>query len=189
MPNSYITPWARSETPGYKNGGNKFDLTKWDDKYFQRLKGFVNEASAKNIIVEFALFCPFYEDGMWALSPMNPVNNVNSTPDIARTDVYTLDKNGSLLDIQKSVVKKLVTELNAFDNVIFEICNEPYFGGVTMEWQHAIADVITETEKSLPKKHLISQNIQNGASIVTRSTSKCFSIQLALCVSAGNGWL
>src|SRR6476660_3653912 len=26
----YITPWARSETPGYKNGGNKFDLTKWD---------------------------------------------------------------------------------------------------------------------------------------------------------------
>src|SRR5262245_44688442 len=29
--NKYLTPWARSETPGYKNGGNKFDLTKWDD--------------------------------------------------------------------------------------------------------------------------------------------------------------
>lgn len=165
--NSYVTPWARSGTPGYKNGGNKFDLTKWDDKYFNRLRGFVNEAQSKNIIVEFTLFCPFYEDGMWVLSPMNPANNVNSTPNIPRTDVYTLDKNGSLLALQKSVVKKIVTELNSFDNVIFEICNEPYFGGVTMEWQHAIADVITETEKSLPKKHLISQNIQNGASIVT----------------------
>jgi hypothetical protein len=117
--------------------------------------------------VEFALFCPFYEEGMWALSPMNPANNINSTPNIKRTDVYTLDKNGSLLDIQKNVVRKIVTELNSFDNVIFEICNEPYFGGVTMEWQHMVADVITETEKDLPKKHLISQNIQNGASVVT----------------------
>lgn len=166
LANRYVTPWARSETPGYKNGGNKFDLTKWDENYLNRLKDFFREAASRDIIVEFALFCPFYEDGMWALSPMNPSNNVNATPDIPRNDVYTLDKNGGLLDIQKTLVKKLVTELNEFDNVIFEICNEPYFGGVTMEWQHAIADVITEAEKSLPKKHLISQNIQNGASVV-----------------------
>jgi len=162
----YITPWARSETPGYKNGGNKFDLTKWDEKYFERLKDFLGEAAKRNIIVEFALFCPFYEDGMWAISPMHPSNNVNATPDIARTDVYTLDKNGSLLDIQKNLVKKLVTELNGFDNIIYEICNEPYFGGITMEWQHAIADVISGAEKELSKKHLISQNIQNGFSLV-----------------------
>ena len=162
----YITPWARSETPGYKNGGNKFDLSKWDEKYFERLKDFLSEAAKRNIIVEFALFCPFYEDGMWAISPMHPSNNVNATPDIARTDVYTLDKNGSLLDIQKALVKKLVTELNGFDNIIYEICNEPYFGGITMEWQHAIADVISGAEKELSKKHLISQNIQNGFSLV-----------------------
>jgi hypothetical protein len=31
-----------------------------------------------------------------------------------------------------------------------------------MEWQHHIADVITKTERTLPKKHLISQNIANG---------------------------
>jgi len=162
----YITPWARSETPGYKNGGNKFDLTKWDEKYFERLKDFLGEAAKRNIIVEFALFCPFYEDSMWAISPMHPSNNVNATPDMARTDVYTLDKNGSFLDIQKALVKKLVTELNGFDNIIYEICNEPYFGGITMEWQHAIADVISGTEKELSKKHLISQNIQNGFSLV-----------------------
>jgi hypothetical protein len=32
-----------------------------------------------------------------------------------------------------------------------------------MEWQHRIADVIVATEKSLPKKHLISQNVANGS--------------------------
>ena len=26
----FICPWARSETPGYANGGNKFDLSRWD---------------------------------------------------------------------------------------------------------------------------------------------------------------
>jgi len=165
-PGKYITPWARSETPGYKNGGNKFDLSRWDDQYFKRLKNFLNEAESKNIVVEFTLFCPFYEDAMWLISPMHPSNNVNSTPDIQRTDVYTLNKNGTLLDIQKALVKKLVTDLNDFDNIIFEICNEPYFGGVTIEWQHAIADVITDAESTLPKKHLISQNIQNAFSLV-----------------------
>jgi hypothetical protein len=162
----YITPWARSETPGYKNGGNKFDLSKWDDKYFERLKDFLQQAADRGVVVEFTLFCPFYEDGMWFISPMHPSNNINSTPDIPRTDVYTLDKNGSLLNIQKELVKKIVTEVNNFDNIVFEICNEPYFGGVTLEWQHAIADVIAQTEKDLSKKHLITQNIQNGSSLL-----------------------
>jgi hypothetical protein len=163
----YLTPWARSETPGYKNGGNKFDLSKWDEKYFERLKDLLQQAAQRNIVIEFTLFCPFYEDGMWAISPMHPLNNVNSTPDVPRTEVYTIDKNGSLLTFQKKLVKKIVKEVNIFDNIIFEICNEPYFGGVTMDWQHAIADVIAETENELPKKHLISQNIQNGSSTVT----------------------
>lgn len=163
----YLTPWARSETPGYKNGGNKFDLTKWDEHYFKRLKDLLQQAADRGVVIEFTLFCPFYEDGMWIISPMHPSNNINSTPDIPRTDVYTLDKNGALLDIQKALVKKIVTEVNDFDNIVFEICNEPYFGGVTIEWQHAIADQIASIEKVLPKKHLITQNIQNGSSAVT----------------------
>lgn len=163
----YVTPWARSETPGYRNGGNKFDLSNWDENYFRRLKDFIGEAASRDVIVEFTLFCPFYEDTMWIFSPMHPDNNVNSTPNIPRTDVYTLDKSGSLLGFQKDLVKKLVTELNQFDNVIFEICNEPYFGGVTLEWQYLIANLIAETERDLPKRHLISQNIANGASVIT----------------------
>lgn len=72
-----IGPWARSETPGYANGGNKFDLTQWDEKYFRRLKNFVAEAGKRDIVVELVLFCPFYKDDMWNLSPMNISNNVN----------------------------------------------------------------------------------------------------------------
>ena len=159
----FICPWARSGEPGYPNGGNKFDLTKWDDNYFKRLCDFMQQASKRGVVVEMNLFCPMYEEGQWKLSPQNAANNINGIGNIHRTNVYTLDKNGGLLAVQEAMTRKIVTELNEFDNLYYEICNEPYFGGVTMEWQHRIADVIVETEKSLPNKHLISQNISNGS--------------------------
>ena len=39
-PEKFICPWLRSTEPGYANGGNKFDLSEWDEAYFSRLKGF-----------------------------------------------------------------------------------------------------------------------------------------------------
>ena len=37
------------------------------------------------------------------------------------------------------MTRKIVTELNGFDNLYFEVANEPYFGGITLEWQHHVA--------------------------------------------------
>jgi hypothetical protein len=156
----YLTPWARSTHPGYANGGNKFDLSKWDPVYFERLKNFMSEASKRGIIVELNLFCPFYEEGMWSLSPMNAANNVNGCGAVARTNVYTLDGSGGLLAVQDAMVRKLAAELAGFDNFYYEICNEPYFGGVTLEWQRHIAQTILGAESGRPS-HLISQNIAN----------------------------
>lgn len=162
----FIAPWARSGTPGYANGGNKFNLQKWDTNYFARLRDFVGHAQKRGVIVEMVLFCPFYEDAQWKLSPMNAANNINGVGNMARTNVYTLDKSGGLLAIQEAMVRKIVAELNEFDNLYYEICNEPYFGGVTLAWQHRIAEVIADAEKDLPKKHLISRNVANGSAKV-----------------------
>lgn len=162
----YITPWARSDKPGYANGGNLFDLNRWDPAYFARLKDFLEQASRRGVVVELNLFCPFYEESMWRLSPMNAINNIQGIGKVARTDVYTLDKHGGLLEVQEAFVRKIVREVNRFDNLYFEICNEPYFGGVSMAWQRRMADVIAETERELPKRHLISMNIANGSAKV-----------------------
>ena len=161
--NRFISPWARSDTPGYPNGGNKFDLTKWNPDYFKRLRDFMTEADKHGVIVEMVLFCPFYGEEQWKLSPQNAANNVNSVGHVPRTNVYTLDKHGGLLKVHEELARKMVKELNGFDNLYFEVCNEPYFGGVTLEWQHRIAEVIVETERDLPKKHLISRNVANGS--------------------------
>ena len=161
-----ICPFARSDKPGYANGGNKFDLTKWDDAYFRRLKDFFAQAGKRGVVVELVLFCPFYDDSMWNISPMKATNNVNGVGDMPRTEVYTL-KHPAMLAVHEAVTRKVVAELAEADNVYFEVCNEPYFGGVTGEWQDRIIAAIVEAEAKLPQKHLIARNIANkGQKIV-----------------------
>jgi len=107
--------------------------------------------------VELVLFCTMYDENIWNASPMNDRNNINSIGDLARNEVYNgRDKN--LLAAQEAVVRKLVTELNPFDNLYYEVCNEPYErGGLTKEWNDRIIAAIVETEASLSGKHLIAQ--------------------------------
>jgi hypothetical protein len=161
-----ICPWARSKQSGYANRGNKFDLNQWDKEYFKRLKKFIRTAAKNGVVVELVLFCPFYEDAMWDLSPMKIANNINGIGDMHRNEVYTL-KHPELLEVQKRMVRRIVRALKDFDNLYYEICNEPYFGGVTFQWQKVIADTIVETEKQLGVRHLIAQNIANKSAKIT----------------------
>jgi hypothetical protein len=161
-PERFLGPWARSGQAGYANGGHKFDLSQWDAAYFARLKDFVAQAGRRGIVVELTLFCPMYSDAQWNLSPMNAANHIGEgVGEIGRDEVYTLDKNGGLLAVQEALARKIVAELRDADNVCYEICNEPYFGGVTMEWQRHIAEIITEAEKDFTHRHLLTQNIAN----------------------------
>jgi hypothetical protein len=155
-----ICAWARSSTAGYANGGHKFDLSQWDPAYFRRLRDFVNQADQHDIVVELVLFCPFYKDAMWLLSPMKAQNNINGIGTMEREEVYTL-KHPELLAVQDAMVRRIVTELKDCDNLYYEICNEPYFGGVTLAWQAHIAATIADTERKLGVQHLIAQNIAN----------------------------
>jgi hypothetical protein len=168
-PNRYVCPWARSSEPGYAHGGNKFDLTRWDAAYFARLKDFLERASKLGIVVELNLWCPNYNDDkkdlLWKASPMHASNNVNGVGSCPGDQVYAL-KHPDLTAVQEALTRRVVREVNGFDNVFFEICNEPYFGGVTLAWQRHIADVIVDAERDLPKRHLISQNIANGRAVV-----------------------
>jgi hypothetical protein len=127
----------------------------------------VDYARRSGVVVELVLFCPMYEDSMWNISPMNSHNNVNGIGDVSRQDVLTL-KDARLTEVQDNLVRKIASELRGFDNLYFEICNEPYFGGVTLEWQEHISKTIAAAEANLPTKHLIAQNWANGSKLVDR---------------------
>jgi hypothetical protein len=187
-PGRFIAPWARSETPGYAGGGNKFDLERWNPEYFQRFHDFLAEASRLGIVVEVTLFSSHYVEAHWKMSPFCPDNNVNGTSGIDWRKLHTLD-NGNILTHQERYTRKLVHEANEFDNVIFEIQNEPWsdrtvLAGVvnpylpqpdrdrypnsidvadeaSMTWQAQVAAWIASEESTLPNKHLIAQNYSN----------------------------
>ncbi|MCG6187707.1 hypothetical protein [Maribellus maritimus] len=184
----FLAPWKRVNEPGLFEAEEKFDLSQWNPDYFTRLRNFISLASRLNIFVEVTFFCSTYQDANWTRDPFNPGNNINNLPgDLGRRESNTL-QNGKLIEFQKELVKKIVTELNTFDNVFYEIQNEPWAdnpekgmrtlrtldpeqGGwfkwakkaseASLEWQKEISSVVVETESELPKKHLIAQNYTN----------------------------
>jgi hypothetical protein len=153
-------PWSR-------NDQGKFDLHAYNKAYFERLKDFVQKAGEQGIVVELVLFCAIYDDKLWDVNPMNSKNNVNEVGMCGRQEVYALKEKG-LTEVQVDLVRALAAALKDFDNVYYEVCNEPYFAGVTPDWTDRMVEAITEAEKGFPARHLIAQNIANGAAKVEK---------------------
>ncbi|MBI4165681.1 MAG: hypothetical protein HY508_08115 [Acidobacteria bacterium] len=156
----FICPWPRTNQPGAADGGNKFDLSKWNEAYFKRLKDVVEQASRRGIVVEVSLFCPYYVphvgDHFWEISPWNARNNINGIGNLPGADALTL-QDPRLLAVQDAMVRKIVNELRDFDNVYYEICNEPWSPRVPRDWEAHIAATIAEAESSFAARHLIAQ--------------------------------
>jgi len=164
----FICPWTQSDQPGYIYGGNKYDLSKWDNTYFERLKDFVARAGKRGIVVELDLFSNYYSNLQWKLSPLYYANNINGIGRIEdHKEVLSL-KHPDILAIQESMVKKIVDELHNFDNLYYEVCNEPYFGDIDAleAWEQHMTEVIVKAEKGYKNKHLISRNIANNKKVV-----------------------
>ena len=171
-PGRLLAPWARSATAGYINGGNKFDLKRWDLAYFDRLKTFVSEASRRGIVVEISLFSSLYEKKGWEASPLHPQNNINDVNTSDRKKVHTLN-NGTLQGYQEAMVRQIVRALADADNVFYEIQNEPWADlgqdvGIvsaanadSLVWQSKISKVIMQEGKRGTNVPVIAQNIAN----------------------------
>lgn len=162
QPAYFICPWPQT-------ADGKFDLSRFNNGYFARLRDFLGYASDNGIVVELVLFCFWYNQPLWEYSPMHPANNVQGIGPTDKEQVYSL-ASGELLAVQEALVRKLVTELNAFDNLYYEICNEPYSRhdhSADLGWQNHMAEVIVATEKELPNRHLLARNVQNRTLRVT----------------------
>lgn len=167
-PGRFITPWARSSETGYKNGGNKFDLSKWNEAYFSRLKDFIIQAGKRNIVVELDLFSNIYDTIQWQLSPLYHKNNVNDVEKIEDWKEVLSLRHPGLIKIQEEMVRKIVLELKDFDNLYYEVCNEPYFGDTVAlrQWEEHMTSVVADAQKDHKQKHLISNNVQNDYKLV-----------------------
>jgi hypothetical protein len=187
LPGTFLAPWKRSDQPGNGGGGNRFDLEQWDEAYFKRLHSFVAEAGKRGVVVEITFFSSIYNDEQWSVNPFNPTNNINGLNETDRKKLQALPVDAKLLGYQERYVRKIVGELKNYDNVFYEIQNEPWADHHIMgpymneyldkqhsfpnaveipqqsavAWQSRVANWIQQEESGLKEKHLIAQNIAN----------------------------
>lgn len=180
-PEEYVAPWVRSEVPGARDGGAKFDLDTWNPVYFARLRDFVAEAGRRGVVVELVLFSSMYWEAMWGLSPLNAANNVNGVGTVPASEVYRSPDAG-LLAAQQALVRQIAWELRDADNLYYEIINEPYAEtegvapSATPTWQAEMIATLADAESSFPARHLVAQNVSSANGFTMQAPNPSVSI-------------
>lgn len=128
--------------PFLKLEDGKYDLSRWNNKYWQQFELFLKETSKRDIIVQLEVWDRFdYSRGNWVVHPYNPKNNINYTSgDSGLEEVYpdhpgqnkqpffftTPDQqnNRVVLKYQQAFVAKLLSYTLNYDNVLYCMDNE-----------------------------------------------------------------
>ncbi len=163
-PGRQLVPWQQTSATGAHEllGGFRYDLDRWDETYFARLKDFCEQAQARDIIVMITLFNGMHSEH-WEMQPMNAMNNIQGVGDCPYGFVQSLDADPRLVEYQEKYIAELVRRLDEFDNVLYYLCSEPQMSAqpaaVYAPWLNRMIDVFRAAESPLPKKHLLGQSL------------------------------
>lgn len=185
-PGGAAGPLPHEQPFAYDAMSGRWDLYTWNQTFFDRLEEVVGYAQMKNVIVELTLFdalsgdfrtSPWYlgknSNGYVGLSDewtLTAAPGTTCTPFSTSTNIYSR---------QKALAEKLVAELNVYDNIYWELANEPELsivksgynssGAVVddtvsvpriVKWHECMTDVLRNAEGTVasPKRHLIAAN-------------------------------
>lgn len=154
----YLAPWVRDEQ-------GRYDLTRINPAWIQRLVTFVQLANQLDICVEVTLFSFWYDQTSWESSPLHPTLSRQGIGPHESTRVYEPDS--PLLPFMKRLAQVVASELCVFDNVILEICNEPYSRHdhtMDLPWHVQMIQAIQTTAPDLP----IAINVANRTQLLQR---------------------
>ena len=161
-------PWQRTG-PGPANDEKpKFDLTRFNPDYFDRLRRRVQAAGERGMYASVMLFEGWEVEFLdaWACHPYNPANNINQVDadgdhDGRGLEYYTLrpDPMGKrVLALQEAYVQKVVDTVNDLDNVLYEIANET--GAYATDWQYHMIRLVHDYEAGKPKCHPVGMTYE-----------------------------
>ena len=120
----FVTPYPRTGPGKAMDGELKYDLDKWNPEYFERLHHFLSLASDLGIVAELTVFSNTYADNIWALNPLRDKNNLQAVGKCDYADYNSL-RDTALVERQIAYARKIVQETSGYDNIYYEICNEP----------------------------------------------------------------
>lgn len=154
-------PYRRSGPGLALDGKPKFDLSRFDEAYFTRLRERVVQAGERGIYVSVMLFEGWsIEDkhegkNPWPAHPYNRDNNINgvdgdSDDDGQGKEVHTLQI-PAITALQEAYVRKVIDTVNDLDNVLFEISDES--DNDSKNWQYHMIRYVRSYEARKPKQH------------------------------------
>ena len=165
-------PFQRTGPGRALDGGPKFDLTRLNDAYFDRVRSRVVQAGERGIFVSVMLFEGFsvdnrnsqYSADPWQGNPfhrLNNINNIDGDPGHAGHGraVHTLVI-PEITAIQDAYVRRVVDAVNDLDNVLYEIGNEHY--AESAQWQYHVVDLVHEYEIGKPSQHPVGMTSGGG---------------------------
>ena len=170
-----IGPYMRTG-PGLANDGKpKYDLTKFNPAFFERLVDLCKQAHKRGIYLHLIIMDGWMlkHEKLWNVHAYNRDNNINGVDgDPANTGTGRDGEKGicslgnpKCMEFQKAYYRKVVDTVNGFEDIYFEMANEnPY-----NDWDLALCDYIKEYEKSKPKQHLtMPRDLPDHSSVVQR---------------------
>src|SRR5215217_5082110 len=127
-------PWSRTGPRAATDGKPKFDLDRFDEAFFDRLRDRVLAAGQRGIYVAAMLF-----DG-WALHlspapdhveghPFHAANNINRVGIGSIVDYQVLPLDPPIQALQEAYIHKVVDTLHDLPNLLWEVANESSGGG------------------------------------------------------------
>lgn len=146
-------PWQRTGPGMATDGKPKFNLNKFNQAYFDRLRARTKTAGESGIYVSIMLFQGYGiqfnrndSDG-YPLDGRNNINGVDAGPGYASNTLEI----PAVTEKQEAYVCKVIDTVNDLDNVLYEISNES--GSYSIQWQNHMIDFIHKYEACKPKQH------------------------------------
>jgi hypothetical protein len=147
--------YKRTGPSNANDGALRYDLTQWNQAWFDRLRARVIACRDAGVYCQILLFntypvanSPNTTDGAF---PMQSGNNINSFA-LTLTDYWTLN-NATCTAYQDAFVQKVIDTVNDLPNVLYEIANEP--GSGSLAWQTHMVSTIKTYQAGKPNQHLV----------------------------------
>ena len=148
------------------DGKPRYDLTRFNPSYFDRLRRRVLAARDNGIYASVMLFNGFSIESKgnvggdpWQGHPLNPKNNVNGIGCASGTASHSL-AHPAVTAQQEAYIRKVIDTVNDLDNVLYEITNEDTGGSANNAWQNHIIAFIKKYEASKARQHPVGMTCQ-----------------------------
>ena len=147
--------------PFKRMGDGRFDLTKWDDSFWERFHRICSHLQDNGVIVHMLIW-PQGSGGTWWQGDgyYLPENNVHPETAYIRPEKSTAGfwqswskGKRDLYEIQTAILWKLIEESARYDNIYYDICHEPFLRAMKADQLEDFKEFMEETTRRFVEKY------------------------------------